>query len=216
MSTGDRALRIVFDFGGVLFNWQPLELVRRYLPRQSVDAVSTRALVADVFQGFGGDWAQFDRGALDDAELVRRIAVRTGLDAREVAALVDGVPPSLTPKPDTVELLMRLRAAGTPLHFLSNMPLRYAEHLDRTHPELMSHFRSGLYSSRVRLIKPEVELYELASRTFAAPADRLVLLDDIAANVDAARANGWKALQFTDARSCEQALRSNGWLPQGA
>ncbi len=157
MIADEGALRIVFDFGGVLFNWQPLELVRRYLPRQAVDAASTGALVADVFQGFGGDWAQFDRGALDDAELVRRIAARTGLPAREVAALVDGVPPSLTPKPDTVALLRRLRAAGTPLHFLSNMPRPYAEHLDRTHPDLMGHFRSGLYSSHVRLIKPEGE-----------------------------------------------------------
>jgi hypothetical protein len=44
----------------------------------------------------------------------------------------------------------------------------------------------------------------------------LLLLDDIGANVQAARANGWKALQFTDAPSCEQALRANGWWPQGA
>jgi putative hydrolase of the HAD superfamily len=145
---------------------------------------------------------------------VRRIAARTGLDAAEVAALVDGVPPSLTPRPDTVDLLRRLSAAGAQLHFLSNMPRPYAEHLDRSHPDLMGHFRSGLYSSFVRLIKPEAELYELASRSFAAAADRLVLLDDIAANVDAARANGWKALQFIDARTCEQALRANGWWPQ--
>jgi putative hydrolase of the HAD superfamily len=78
----------------------------------------------------------------------------------------------------------------------------------------MGHFRSGLYSSHVRLIKPEAELYELARRHFAAPAGQLVLLDDIAANVDAARANGWKALQFTDASRCEQALRANGWWPE--
>ena len=214
MSDRDGALRIVFDFGGVLFNWQPLQLVRRHLPRHAIDAARARALVAGVFQGFGGDWAQFDRGVLDEAELVRRIALRTGLDPRDVAALVDGVPPSLTPKPDTVDLLLRLRAAGMSLHFLSNMPLRYAEHLDRTHPELMGLFRSGLYSSHVRLIKPEAELYELARRHFAAPADRLVLLDDIAANVEAARANGWKALQFTDASRCEQSLRANGWWPE--
>ena len=213
MSASGDVLRIVFDFGGVLFNWQPLELVRRHFPRRATDAAATRALVAGVFQGFGGDWAQFDRGVLESPELVRRIAARTGLDALEVSALVDGVPPSLTPKPETVDLLLRLRAAGTSLHFLSNMPLVYAEHLNRTHPDLMGHFRSGLYSSHVQLIKPEAEIYELASRTFAAPADRLVLLDDIAANVEAARASGWKALQFTDAISCEQALRANGWWP---
>ena len=215
MKADDGALRIVFDFGGVLFNWQPLELVRRHLPRYATDAASTRALVASVFQGFGGDWAQFDRGVLDEPELVRRIVARTGLDAREVAALVNGVPPSLTPKPDTVDLLLRLRAAGVALHFLSNMPLPYAEHLDRTHPELMRVFHSGLYSSRVQLIKPEAELYELAGRSFASAADRLVLLDDMAVNVDAARDSGWKALQFTDAHRCEQALRANGWWPSG-
>jgi putative hydrolase of the HAD superfamily len=213
VSAGDGPLRVVFDFGGVLFNWRPHELVRRHLPRVAVDADSTRAAVAAVFQGFGGDWAQFDRGVLDAPELVRRIAARTGLDAGDVAALVDGVPPSLTPRADTVELLLRLRAAGVSLHFLSNMPMPYAEHLDRTHPELMGHFHSGLYSSQVRLIKPEAALYELAIRRFATPAHRLVLLDDIAANVDAARASGWKALQFTSAQSCEVALRASGWWP---
>ena len=209
------ALRIVFDFGGVLFNWQPQLLVQRFFPQQATDAASTRALVEAVFQGFGGDWAQFDRGLLDGPQLVRRIAVRTSLDAGDVAALVDGVPPSLTPRPDTVDLLWRLRAAGARLHFLSNMPAAYAEHLDRTHPDLMDCFDSGLYSSHVRLIKPEAELYELASRRFGMPPDRLVLLDDIVANVDAARANGWRALQFADARSCERALRANGWWPGG-
>ncbi|MFI4932786.1 MAG: hypothetical protein ACHP83_21270, partial [Burkholderiales bacterium] len=89
-SEDDGALRIVFDFGGVLFNWQPDELVRRYLPRHATGAAATRALVASVFQGFGGDWAQFDRGVLDGLELARRIVARTGLPAREVAALVDG------------------------------------------------------------------------------------------------------------------------------
>jgi len=209
----DGALRVVFDFGGVLFNWQPLQLVRRFLPRQATDDAACRRLVAQVFQGFGGDWAQFDRGVLDAGDLVHRIAARTGLVADDLAALVHGVPPSLTPKPDTVDLLRRLRAAGMPLHFLSNMPAPYAEHLDRAHPALMGQFDSGLYSSHVRLIKPEAELYELASRRFGAPPGRLVLIDDIAANVDAARANGWNALQFSDAGGAERALRANGWWP---
>lgn len=213
MNSGGAALRIVFDFGGVLFNWRPLQLVQRFLPRHATDDAAARALVTGIFQGFGGDWAQFDRGVLDADELVRRIAARTGLDPGDVAALVDGVPASLTPKPDTVELVQRLRAVGAPLHFLSNMPAPYAEHLERTHRELIDHFESGLYSSHVRLIKPEAELFELASRRFAAPPETLVLLDDIAANVDAARERGWNALHFSDARSAEQALRDEGWWP---
>jgi putative hydrolase of the HAD superfamily len=213
MTADDGALRIVFDFGGVLFNWRPLELVQQHLPRHASDAAAAQALVAAVFQGFGGDWAQFDRGTVDAAELVRRIAARTGLSPLDVFALVDGVPPSLTPKADTVALLMRLKAAGAPVHYLSNMPRPYAEHLDRMHPELLEHFHSGLYSSHVQLIKPEAAVFELASERFGAPPHRLVLIDDIAANVEAARRFGWKALQFSDAASAEEALRANGWWP---
>jgi len=207
------ALRVVFDFGGVLFNWRPDQLVRHHFARQVHDAASSRAMVAAVFQGFGGDWAQFDRGTVDATELVLRIAARTGLDAGEVRALVEAVPPSLTPKPDTVHLLQRLKAAGLTLHFLSNMPLPYAEHLDRTHPELMAHFASGVYSSRVNLIKPEAAIYTMASATFGVAGEHLLLLDDIAANVEAARRHGWNALQFSDAAACERELRDRGWWP---
>jgi putative hydrolase of the HAD superfamily len=188
-------------------------LVRRYFPRQARDAASERSLIDAVFQGFGGDWAQFDRGLLDAEELVPRIAQRTGLDADEVRALVDGVPPSLTPKADTVDLLRRLHHADVRLHFLSNMPTAYAGYLDRTHPELMLQFDDGIYSSQVRWIKPEAEIFALAAERFGAPAHRLVLLDDVIANVEAARANGWKALHFNDAASCEHALRAQGWWP---
>lgn len=207
------ALRIVFDFAGVLFDWRPQAIVRRFLPQHAADDAAARALVAAVFQGPKGDWAQFDRGVIEADELARRIAARTGLVAADIARLVEGIPPTLSPKPDTVELLQCLRAAGASLHFLSNMPLAYAAHLDRTHPGLIGCFVSGLYSARAGLIKPEPEFFELASRRFAAPPGGLVLLDDTAANVDAAIAFGWKALHFGDAAGAERALRERGWWP---
>lgn len=213
MRGADGALRIVFDFGGVLFHWRPIELVQRHFPRQARDAASAQATVAAVFQGFGGDWAQFDRGALEASELVQRIVARTGLDLAEVQSLVDTVPHSLTPKADTVALLRRLHATGATLHFLSNMPRLYAEHLDRTHPDLMAHFLSGVYSAHVQLIKPEAAIYRVASERFGAPGHQLVLLDDVDVNVSAAQAQGWKALQFSDAAACERMLQANGWWP---
>jgi len=214
MTAENGALRIVFDFGGVLFDWRPIALVQRHFPQQARDDASARATVAAVFQGFTGDWAQFDRGLLEADELVSRITARTGLGVDNVQRLVDTVPQSLTPKADTVALLQRLHATGVTLHFLSNMPRLYAEHLDRTHPELMAHFESGVYSAHVQLIKPEEAMYRLASERFGAPGHRLVLLDDVAANVSAARTHGWNALQFSDAANCEAGLRANGWWPQ--
>lgn len=206
-------MRIVFDFGGVLFHWHPEALVRRHLAGPDDDDLRAAALVREVFQGYGGDWALFDRGTVQVSELVHRITARTGLAAAAVHALVDAVGPSLTPKADTVALLSRLHAAGATLHFLSNMPLPCSEYLDRAHPALMACFRSGVYSSRVRLIKPEAALFRLAAERFDAPAQDLLLIDDHRDNVAAARAAGWQALHFSDAASCERELRANGWWP---
>ena len=209
----DEPLRIVFDFAGVVFRWQPLELVRQHLPRHATDIDAAQAAMAAVFEGFGGDWAQFDRGLVEPDELVRRIVARSGFDAADVAALVGAVPQALQPDADTLRLLSLLRAAGARLHFLSNMPLPYAAHLDRAHPAVIGHFTSGLYSGRIGLIKPEPALYARAGERFGAPAHRLLLIDDVLVNVEAARRHGWHAMHFTDAGSCEQALRTQGWWP---
>jgi putative hydrolase of the HAD superfamily len=213
-SDADERLRIVFDFGGVLFNWRPIELMQRHFPQQALDPTSALATARAVFQGFTGDWAQFDRGTLEADELVSRIVARTGLELADVRELVHTVPHSLTLKHETADLVQRLHRAGVTLHFLSNMPRVYAEHLDRTHPELMAHFHSGVYSAHVQLIKPEAAMFKLAGERFGAPGHRLLLLDDVADNVSAAQAHGWNALQFTDAASCEAGLRANGWWPQ--
>jgi putative hydrolase of the HAD superfamily len=209
----DGALRIVFDFAGVVFDWQPADLVRQHLPRHAPDAGAAQAAVLAVFEGFGGDWAQFDRGLIEPDDLVRRIVARTGYDAAGVAALVRAIPHALAPRADTAQLLAQLRAAGAALHFLSNMPRPYADHLDRTHPALMQHFDSGLYSGHVELIKPEPAIYARAVERFGVPAHRLLLIDDMPANVEAARRHGWQALQFTGAVDCERALRAGGWWP---
>jgi epoxide hydrolase-like predicted phosphatase len=202
---------LVFDFGGVLFGWQPTRLLRRALPEVASDEASAQALAAQFFQAYGGDWTEFDRGALQLAEVVQRIAQRTGLAEAEVQRVVDSVPAELAPIAETVAWLKRLHAAGQPLFFLSNMPAPFADFLESTH-DFIRCFGDGVFSARVGVIKPEPAIFELAARRFGrAPAD-LVFLDDHADNVQAAQAMGWNALLFTSAAQAEQTLRERAWL----
>ena len=83
--------------------------------------------------------------------------------------MVDAVPAELQPMPDTVALLRRLHAQGRRLHFLSNMPRPYAEHLEREH-DFVGCFESGVFSARVQQIKPEREIFDIAARHFGADA----------------------------------------------
>lgn len=210
--TANPGRRLVFDFAGVVFNWQPLALLQQVMPHRVADTASARHWAGEIFQGYAGDWADFDRGTVEPDELVARIAARTGLGAPEVRAVVDAVPLALQPVADTVALLQRLYRPGWPMYFLSNMPASYAVHLERCNP-FLAQFEDGVISARVQLIKPEPAIFELAARRFGVAPTELVFFDDLPANVAAAQAAGWQAFVFTDAAQCERDIRQTGLWP---
>ncbi|HEX4509510.1 MAG TPA: HAD-IA family hydrolase [Burkholderiaceae bacterium] len=207
----DRAGRaIVFDFGRVLFRWRPEAVVEQALQHRLDANRDVAHWVAEIFQAYEGDWQDFDRGTVDVPNLVRRIAVRTGLSEADVLAVVEAAPDELQPLPDTVAWLRRLHAQGRPLHFLSNMPAPFAEVLEESH-DFMAHFESGVFSARVQAVKPEPEIFERAAQTFGRPPSSLLLVDDLLPNIVAARAAGWHGVQFIDAKQAEAEVVALGW-----
>ncbi len=204
-------MNVVFDFAGVLFHWQPPELLSRLLPHRTPDEAAALRLVDDIFQGYTGDWGDFDRGTVEPGPLAERIARRTGLPVHEVRRVIEGVPDELAPIAGTVALLRELHAAGRPLYFLSNMPEPYALHLEATH-DFLGLFRDGVFSARAGLCKPEPEIFAHCERLFGIDPARTIFIDDVAHNVAAARAAGWRALQFIDPGQCAAALRAEGLL----
>lgn len=204
--------RFVFDFGAVLFAWQPVQLLRQVMPAHAHDDTSAAHWVGEVFQNFGGDWGEFDKGTVAPVDLVPRMAIRTGLPESALWALVEAIPDALTPLAPSVNLVQQLRRPGTPMFFLSNMPAPYADELERRH-DFVRAFDAGVFSGRVQLIKPDPQIFELAAQRFATAPGDLVFLDDNLSNVKAAQAAGWNALHFTDAARAEQDIRAAGWWP---
>lgn len=205
-------MNIVFDFGGVLFRWQPHDFMARLVPERTRTGADTQSLIGDFFEGFAGDWGEFDRGTLDAAPLAERIAARTGLALAQVRRVIDAIPHELEPLHDTIGLLHRLHDAGHALFYLSNMPAPYADHLEANHA-FIGLFRAGIFSSRVNLIKPEPAIFAHAVETFGIDPARTLFIDDVAHNIDAARAAGWQGLRFRDAADCEAELVIRGLLP---
>lgn len=200
-------MNIVFDFGGVVFRWQPLDLLRSALPRRAPDAAAARGVAAELFDGYpsAGEWAAFDRGEVDARTVAQRIARRTTLAEAEVLAFIDAAPRHLEPIVETVALIERLAAAGHRLFYLSNMPAPFADHLRRSHA-VLAKFADGVFSSQVHLLKPQREIFDLAARRFGLAPGELVFIDDVAYNVEAAAALGWRAIEFRGAGDCEAAL----------
>ncbi|KNZ33574.1 MAG: hypothetical protein AD742_05225 [Methylibium sp. NZG] len=199
-------MNLVFDFAGVLFQWQPHDLVAQVLPELTPTRAAADQLVADIFQGYGGDWSEFDRGTVAPDELAHRIARRVGrLSAAQARAVIDAVPAALTPMAATVGLLRRLSDRGHALYFLSNMPEPYACHLEGAH-DFLRLFHRGVISARVQMIKPDAAIFAHAASAFGIEPAQSLFIDDMAPNVAAARAAGWQTHHFETPAACEAAL----------
>ncbi|HET8871928.1 MAG TPA: HAD family phosphatase [Aquabacterium sp.] len=205
---------MVFDFGGVLFNWRPTELLQALLPHRIQGAAQAQSWTEQVFQSFipGADWSEFDRGVLEPEVVCQRIALRTGLPRDEIRLVMESIPHHLEPIAGTVEWLKRLADQGVPLFFLSNMPRPYALHLMRQHP-FLAQFQGGVFSCDVHQVKPDAAIFETTAQRYGLDVLRTVFIDDHPRNVETARNLGWRAVQFESAGQCESALDALGWLP---
>jgi putative hydrolase of the HAD superfamily len=204
---------VVFDFGAVLFQWKPVQLLRLSVPELAPDDASARALAAQIFESFTpeSDWARFDTGELEEGPLAERIARRIGATTAQVRRVINAIPPHLVAQAPMVALFRQLKAAGHAMYFLSNMPISYAARLERENP-FIAEFEDGIFSGRVGLMKPQPAIFELARKRFGIEPARTVFIDDQAGNVAAAQALGWQGIRFENAAQCRQALQAGGWI----
>jgi putative hydrolase of the HAD superfamily len=199
---------VVFDVGGVIVRWQPLQLMREHLPMVAADEA-----YAQVFQSWapGADWLEFDRGTIESDALAERITRRTGYPRAAIESLIRAIGAHLEPMPDSVALIERVRAAGHALGLLSNMPRPYADHLEATH-ECFGWFDHRAWSGRLGLVKPDRAFFEHVLAQLAVEPSHAVFIDDHIGHVEAAQSYGWQALHFESAAQVERQLILRGWL----
>ena len=192
-------MNIVFDLGGVVFNWQPEAIISRVFENPA-----TQHLVkTEIFEH--DDWVALDRGTLDFDQAVSRGAERTGLPQREIERLLDAVPPSLTPIHDTIELVRSLGSSEHKLFVLSNMQFASIAYLEATH-DIWNLFDGIVISCRIQKVKPEIEIYEHLLAVHQLNAIETVFIDDMSKNLAAASSIGIQTIKFEDPFQCRQAL----------
>ncbi|MGJ7489070.1 HAD family hydrolase [Variovorax sp. ZT4R33] len=192
-------MNVVFDLGAVLVAWEPARLLQAHFPERAPTAEAAQGLAKAFFHH--EDWLAFDCGVRSVEEVVARSAARLGLPLAQVHDMIAPLGERLDPIPETVELLDDLRARreggeDVRLFYLSNMPLPYARALERRLP-FFAWFDGGVFSSDVKLIKPNNEIYELLAWRHAFDPAQTLFIDDTAANVEAARALGWRTIHCT-------------------
>jgi len=192
-------LNIVFDLGGVVFSWRPDAIISSVF----ADSKTQDLVRSEIFQH--DDWVALDRGTLTFDQAVDRGALRTALPHHEIERLLNAVPSSLTPIQETVDLIHALSKSDHRLFVLSNMQFASIAYLEKTH-SIWSLFDGIVISCRIRMVKPEIQIYEHLLAEHQLAADETVFIDDMNENLAAAASVGIRTIRFTDSTQCTQEL----------
>jgi len=198
-------LNIVFDLGGVVFDWNPDKIVRRVFQ----DSATQDLVRAEIFEH--ADWVALDKGTIPLDQAIVRGASRTGLPRESIEKLLNEVPRSLTPIQGTIDLIRSIKDSNNRFFVLSNMHLASIEYLEKKH-KFWDLFDGMVISSRTQKVKPDIEIYEHLLKEHKLIATETVFIDDMSENVAAASTIGIQTIRFVNPAQCRQGLMDLGCI----
>lgn len=201
---GSAVTDIVFDFGGVLADWDmAAALAGRYSPE---------LIACFIDNSVSGVWDAFrltDRGWADESgiELASRHDPVYGQMLAHAYQRFDLT--GIRETPGSHQLIEDLQALGYRCWGLSNWSpenFRWVYRNIRAIRMLDGFIVSGF----VHVAKPEPEIYQLAVERFGLNPSKTVFVDDNQENIDAARAAGWHGIVRTSPQETIDELRKLG------
>ena len=184
------------DFGKVMASWaghaacEPAQLAGRFSSRDEI-------------------FRQHERGEISDAEFFEYLRAALGIGISDAQflqgwnAIFAGEMPGIAP-------LLARAANRLPLYAFSNTNGAHVEHFSRAYADVLGHFRKMFLSSSIGLRKPDAAAYDHVVQAIGVPASRIVFFDDLAENIEGARARGLIGVHVTSPDDIAAALAELG------
>jgi len=188
------------DFNKVMTSWAghagctPAELASRFI-------------VDDSFK-------HHEVGRIDDAAFFHNLRTSLGIGISDEQflegwnAIFAGEMPGIAP-------LLANAGKRMPLYAFSNTNPAHVAHFSRAYSDVLGHFREMFLSSTIGLRKPDAEAYDHVVKAIGVPASRILFFDDVAANIEGARARGLAAVRVTSTVDVAKALTVLGIAAPG-
>jgi 2-haloacid dehalogenase len=190
---------VIFDFGGVLIDWNPRHLYRKLLSDENAieEFLSTTCTHAwNERQDAGRPWSEAV------AELIERTPQQRAL----IEAYWHRWPEMLGgPIEATVAIADDLRRRGVPLYGLTNWSAETFPYA-RERFDFINWFDGIVVSGEEGVIKPSPAIFRILLERFELDAHDAVFVDDNRHNVDAAAALGFDAHHFRSAATLRSHL----------
>jgi glucose-1-phosphatase len=157
----------------------------------------------------GETYRRHEVGSISDAEYFDSLRTSLGIQISDAQFLEGWNAIFAGEMPGIADLLARA-SNHLPLYAFSNTNRPHVEHFSVVHADLLGHFRDIYLSSTIGLRKPDQAAYDHVVGAIGVPASRIVFFDDLAANIEGARACGLMAVHVTSSADVAGALTALG------
>jgi 2-haloacid dehalogenase len=171
---------VVFDFGGVLLNWNPRHLYRKLF---AGDEAAMEAFLANVCTS---EWNERQDAGRSFADAVAALMPRHADQAELIAAFGQRFDEMIAgPIDGTVAILAELRRAGVACYGLTNFSAETFRP-QRQRFEFLSWFDGIVVSGEEGVIKPDPRIFRILLERYRIVPEEAVFIDDNPANAAAA------------------------------
>jgi len=196
---------VIFDFGGVLIDWNPRHLYRELIGDEEVMEDFLERVCTQ-------DWNRQQDAGRSTAEATRVLVSAFPKHRDWIEAYYGQFDRMLTGEiAGSVAILRDLKRRGTPVYGLTNWSADTFPIAEQRFAFLQL-LDGVVVSGREGMMKPDRAIFDLACARFAIEAGETFFIDDHAPNIDAAATLGFHAHHFKDAETLRRKLAAHRLL----
>jgi epoxide hydrolase-like predicted phosphatase len=201
---------LIFDFGNVLSFFDYKKAADRL--GETIGMSGADLLARATGLGFDGLVKRYESGKMTSPEFSREVSNLVGLRMSHddfAAAWAD----IFRLNDSVAELVAGLKRAGYTLVLGTNTNDLHAAQFRSQFVEALSHFDRLVLSYEVGHIKPAADFYRACAQAAGRPESECIFIDDLAENIEGARATGMAGIVYRDTPSLVEELAKLGVHP---
>ena len=192
---------IIFDFGGVLLDWNPRYLYKSYFNNDE----EMEHFLADICNG---EWNIRQDAGRPFAEAVKELQAKFPEYAEAIQMYDDDREKMLKCElPESIDLLKELKFMGYGIYGLTNWSAEKIGYAFANY-SFFSLFDGIVVSGVEKVVKPDRKIYEILLERYSLKPGECVFIDDNQDNVDMAKVLGINAIRFDNIGNVKEHLET--------
>lgn len=191
---------LLFDLGGVVIDLDFNRAFARWAQHAGCELSHMQTVTVS-----GEVYDRYERGEVPISDYFDYLRGEMGFDLSD-EQLLEGWNDIFVGDAHDIAVLLEKARARVPLYAFTNTNAAHEAVWSRSFAHLIDQFETVFVSSTIGRRKPELEAFAHVVEQIGAPAGKILFFDDLAANVEGARAAGLQAVHVTGPKTIAETL----------